>query len=184
MSKKEQTHQRILESMHKTFRQYGYDGAGVNGLASGAGVTSGAFYAHFGSKPKAFREVVIGGVRQTEQAIQHFQDIHTQQWLDEFVAFYLGEKRCSELSDSCALQSLTPEVVRSGEETREVFQNELTKVVETFNQGKDVLDGDNDTNAWATLAMLIGGVTLARAVKDPALADEIANAVQQAVKKV
>ncbi|OCQ23826.1 hypothetical protein A7985_07770 [Pseudoalteromonas luteoviolacea] len=175
-SKKEQTHQRILESMHKTFRQNGYDGAGVNSLANGAGVTSGAFYAHFGSKPNAFREVVTEGVNQLDSALQSFQERHGDQWLDKFISFYLQEKRCSDLSESCALQSLTPEVIRADDETRSTFEASLLKVVETFEQGTKER---NDLNTWATLATLIGGVTLARAVKDPQVAEEIATSVQQ-----
>lgn len=37
------------------------------------------------------------------------------------------------------------------------------------------------TQAWADIALLIGGVTLARAVQAPELADEIAKAVVNAV---
>ncbi|GLX80498.1 TetR family transcriptional regulator [Thalassotalea insulae] len=182
VSKKELTHQRILASIHKTFRQHGYDGAGVNGLANEAGVTSGAFYAHFGSKSGAFRETVTEGVRQFSAAISHFQSIHGDKWLEQFTQFYLGEKRRSELSESCALQSLTPEVIRSDDETRTVFQRELLKAAEIFSNGNESIEGNVDPNTWATLSMIIGGVTLARAVKDPALADEITNAVQQSVK--
>ena len=92
VNKKEKTHQRITESMHKTFRQHGYNGAGVNGLANEAGVTSGAFYAHFGSKSGAFREIVIGGVNQFELAINHYQETYGDNWLEKFTAFYLGDK--------------------------------------------------------------------------------------------
>ncbi|KZN70429.1 TetR/AcrR family transcriptional regulator [Pseudoalteromonas luteoviolacea] len=175
-SKKELTYQRILESMHKTFRQNGYDGAGVNSLANGAGVTSGAFYAHFGSKPNAFRKVVTEGVNQLDTAVQSFQETHDDLWLQQFVAFYLEEKRCSDLSESCALQSLTPEVIRSDDETRAAFEKELLKVVATFNRGSTTLD---EASTWSTLAALIGGVTLARAVNDPEIADQIVKSVQQ-----
>ena len=181
-SKKEQTHQRMLESMHQTFRQHGYNGVGVNALANESGVTSGAFYAHFGSKSGAFQEVVTEGVHQLDEAIKQFQESYADNWLEQFVSFYMSEKRRCDLRQSCALQSLTPEVTRAGEEIREVFQNELLTVIETFNKGatSSSSKGSND-HAWATLATLIGGVTLARAVKDTVLADEIANAVQKAI---
>ena len=90
-SKKEKTHQRILESIHKSFRQKGYDGAGVDGLASAAGVTSGAFYAHFGSKSDAFRETVVEGIHQFDEAVEHFQKEYGNTWLEEFASFYLGK---------------------------------------------------------------------------------------------
>lgn len=196
-SKKEQTHQKILKSMHKTFRQHGYNGAGVNGLASEAGVTSGAFYAHFGSKSGAFKEVITEGVSQFDQGLKHYQAQYGESWLQEFVAFYLGEKRRTDLNDSCALQSLTPEVVRSDDETKALFQQELLKAAHTMSaktmsdkavsdktmSAQEETDLANETQqidakTWATLAMIIGGATLARAVKDSDLADEIAKSVE------
>ncbi|WP_438466532.1 TetR/AcrR family transcriptional regulator [Marinomonas sp. PE14-40] len=182
-TKKEQTHQKILKSMHKTFREHGYNGAGVNGLANEAGVTSGAFYAHFGSKSGAFKEVITEGVSQFDQGLKQYQEKYGETWLEEFIAFYLGEKRRTELNDSCALQSLTPEVVRSDDETKTLFQQELLKAAATMSEQKPNTESTQiDTETWAKLAMIIGGVTLARAVQDPNLADEIANSVQAAMK--
>jgi AcrR family transcriptional regulator len=59
---KEQTRQRILEAAGRSFRKGGFGGIGVDGLAKEAGLTSGAFYVHFGSKAEAFRESVQQGM--------------------------------------------------------------------------------------------------------------------------
>lgn len=184
VSKKELTHQRILEAVHSGFRKNGYDGAGVDGLAKEADVTSGAFYAHFGSKAGAFREAIHVGLAQVEEAIENFQETYGDKWLDEFSDFYLGEKRCSDLSNSCAMQSLTPEVTRSNDETRSIFESDILKIVEIIAQGLSMKsDKENTEKAWATISMLIGGVTLARAVKDPELADSIAHSVKSTIEK-
>jgi len=183
-NKKEATHQRILEAVHSGFRNHGYDGAGVDGLAKEANVTSGAFYAHFGSKAGAFREAIHEGLIQVNEAVENFQKEFGDNWLDEFCDFYLGEKRCENLSNSCAMQSLTPEVTRSDNETRSIFQSDMLVVVETFSKGlSEKNDKENSEKAWATISMLIGGVTLARAVKDQKLANNITNSVQNSIKK-
>ena len=44
---KQATRQRILEAAGRRFKQDGIDGAGVATLMSDAGLTNGAFYAHF-----------------------------------------------------------------------------------------------------------------------------------------
>ncbi|MCU7945183.1 MAG: TetR/AcrR family transcriptional regulator [Candidatus Thiodiazotropha sp. (ex Cardiolucina cf. quadrata)] len=177
------THIKILESIHRGFRRQGFEGAGIDGLAKDAGVTSGAFYKHFNSKADAFRESVSLGVVEFRAAVEHFQKEHGDAWLDEFAKFYLGEKRCSELGDSCGLQSLTPEVARSDLTTRSIFQSELLKAAKSFSAGLPLMAEQQGNNrAWATIALLVGGVTLARAVEDPLLADEIADAVHNAVK--
>lgn len=58
--RKEETWRLMLEAAGRAFRSPGYDGIGVDGLAKGAGVTSGAFYAHFGSKAAAFDAAIVG----------------------------------------------------------------------------------------------------------------------------
>lgn len=104
--------------------------------------------------------------------------------MDKFSRFYLGEKRCAELGDSCGLQSLTPEVTRSGEEIRSTYQAALLKAAESFASGPRGAEQKNASPAvWADIALLIGGATLARAVQDPTLADEIADAVRNAIVK-
>ncbi|MCB1877081.1 MAG: TetR/AcrR family transcriptional regulator [Chromatiales bacterium] len=177
-AQKEATRKRMLEAAHRLFRRQGFAGAGVDGLASEAGVTSGAFYKHFGSKAEAFRTSVEIGVGEFRAAVEQFQEQYGGAWLAQFASFYLGEKRCAELGESCALQSLSTEVARADTATREAFQRELLKAHKAFVEG---LEGKENhvaaQQAWRDIALLIGGVTLARAVQDPELADEIAAAV-------
>lgn len=181
-SKKEATRQRILEAVHVGFRKHGYSGAGVDGLAKEADVTSGAFYAHFGSKAAAFREALHMGLSQVKEAIEKLQQTNSENWLAEFSDFYLGEKRLENLSNSCAMQSLSSDVSRSDDETRSIFQTDILKIAEIFSKGLSA-EKESVEKTWSTLAMLIGGVTLARAVNDPELANTITESVQSAIKK-
>lgn len=182
---KQATKERILEAAHRGFRRSGFSGLGVDGLAKDAGVTSGAFYKHFKSKDDAFREAVVRGVGDFQAAVEMYQQQHGDAWLDKFARFYLGEKRCAELGDSCALQSLTPEVARSDASTRSAFEAALLKAAQAFASG---LPSQSQTEAppspWPAIALLIGGVTLSRAVQDPTLADEIADATHSAVSSL
>jgi AcrR family transcriptional regulator len=182
---KQETRKRILNAVSHGFRKNGYDGAGVDGLAGDADVTSGAFYAHFGSKAGAFKATVHEDLVQVKDAIEQVQQKSKDDWLKEFIDYYLDEKRCSDLSDSCAMQSFAAEVTRSDDETRLVFETDMLEIVESFTKGLKETDlGKNYDKAWATISILIGGVTLARAVKDPELAEMIAKAVNTASKKL
>eukprot|EP01035_Chromulina_nebulosa_P064375 gene64375-88041_t len=71
--RKEQTRERILAAAGGCFRRAGYAGIGVDGLAKEAGVTSGAFYAHFGSKRAAFEAALAGGMQELGAAIAAFR---------------------------------------------------------------------------------------------------------------
>lgn len=178
---KQQTRQRILDAAGRGFRKGGYDGIGVDGLAKQAGVTSGAFYVHFASKAAAFRESVIEGVSDVVRGVQHFQAEHGKDWWAEFVRFYLAKRKC-DLSESCGLQSLTPEVARADIESRNAFTAELLKVANAIVAGPPSPGAPSTIEeAQVALSTLIGAVTLARAVDDPAVAKRIATAAEHAL---
>ena len=177
--RKEQTRERILAAAGSCFRRAGYAGIGVDGLAKEAGVTSGAFYAHFGSKRAAFEAALAGGMQELGAAIAAFRAEHGENWWQAFAAFYLSEKRTCNPAQSCALQSLAPEVMRGDDALKLVFENELRKVASL---AADSGEGPGQAaSAWPQLAMLIGAVTLARAVGSEALSSEIAEAVRLAI---
>lgn len=176
---KEQTHARIVAAAGRCFRRCGYNGVGVDGLASEAGVTSGAFYGHFESKNEAFKAAVKVGLDELVAGILSFQNNHGSEWWEEFVKFYMSQKRTCDLSESCALQSLTSEVGRSQEQIKLVYESGLQQVIKLIN---DRFSEEKDLNAlnksWAGLSMLIGGVLLARAVNNPKIGAEIESAIK------
>ncbi len=177
--KKELTRQRMVKAAAEGFRSHGY-GVGVDGLAKRAGVTSGAFYVHFGSKAEAFRQSVGHGLDDLLGGIHFFQQEHHDQWWPKFVNFYLGAKRTCDLTQSCSLQTLTPELARSDEATRQVFEDRFLSIAQSIVAGP-VSPGKPETTgaALSALATLIGAVTLARAVKRDEIAEQIAQAAAQ-----
>ncbi|RQS47778.1 MULTISPECIES: TetR/AcrR family transcriptional regulator [unclassified Burkholderia] len=172
---KHETRARILEAASRLFRQEGYGGSGIGPLTKAAGVTNGAFYGHFKSKGEAFRSVVLAGLDQLRQGVAIFKAEHGARWRRPFVSFYLGPRRTCALGESCALPSLSPEVMRADDDTRDAYEQALRQIVDEVSSGLG--DAPDDDRAIAFLALLTGGVTLARAVRDPELAQRIADAV-------
>lgn len=182
MDQKLETRQRLLEGIGRGFRRSGFGGIGVDGLAQEAGVTSGAFYKYFDSKSDAFREAIVDGMLRLKEGVLRFQKQHGKQWWEQFVPFYLHERRTCDLSASCVLPSLTEEVVRSDESSRVAFETELREIAAIVASGPKSPDAPDDVeSAYASLATLLGGVTLARAVSDPELAGSIASSVERAL---
>lgn len=175
---KEQTRKRIVSAAGRSFKKGGYSGIGVDGLAKEAGVTSGAFYGHFPSKEAAFKEAITAELGDLHSAIKHLKQEFGDTWWAEFAKFYTSQKRTCDLTESCGLQSLTPEVSRSSDDVRDLFEAELLKIAELASDKQD------KDKTWASLAMLIGGVTLARAVKNTELSNTIAEAIKNEVVKV
>lgn len=175
---KEESRARILTSAGRGFRRQGYGGLGIDGLARDAGVTSGAFYAHFKSKSAVFREAVMAGLADLQAAVLNLREIAGLRWSKRFIDFYLGERRTCELGDSCVLQSLSGDVARASDDTREAYEVELRKIIAAIAAGLDGSPKAQRAKAISLLAILAGGVSLARAVKDPVLSKEIADAVK------
>ena len=55
-SRKEATHERIVEAAARAIRRSGYDGTGVAEIMKDAGLTHGGFYAHFASREAMLAE--------------------------------------------------------------------------------------------------------------------------------
>ena len=182
---KDEARSRILNAAGRGFRRLGFGGIGVDGLAKEAGVTSGAFYGHFPSKAEAFKAAAVAGLVQLREAIEDLRASEGEDWLARFVDFYMSVRRTCDLGESCGLQSLTPEVARADDGTRTAYEAELLKVAEAVAQGlpHGPLPARRRT-AWAILAMLSGGVSLARSAADPKTGAQIAAGIKGAVTAV
>jgi TetR/AcrR family transcriptional repressor of nem operon len=181
---KEESRLKILRGAGRGFRRAGFGGSGVDGLAKEAGVTSGAFYAHFKSKADAFREAVFIGLEDMIRGIGQKREEFGHRWREVFIDFYLGERRTCDVAESCALQSLSIEVARADEDVRATYEEQLKILVAGVADGLEGKPKHRREEAITLLALLVGGVTLARAVKDPALSIEIAQAVRKTAIKV
>ena len=100
--------ERLLQGAGRGFRIGGFGGIGVDALAREAGLTSGAFYAHFGSKADAFRLAVGRGIAFLRDGVALFQDRCGPGWRDPFVDFYFGERMRLGIEEACALPSSRP----------------------------------------------------------------------------
>lgn len=177
---REEAKARILAAVGRGFRKHGYGGIGVDGLAKEAAVTSGALYGHFASKDVAFKEALVAGIDELCAGIKELRTEHGPKWVEAFVDFYLGYKRVCDLGESCTLQSLAPEVQRADADTKDVFESHINQVAQAVADGLSGRDAKDRMNrAWSLLAILSGGVTLARAVRDPSSSNVIAAAIRK-----
>jgi AcrR family transcriptional regulator len=173
---KDQARSRMLAGAARGFRRAGFAGVGVDALAREGEATSGAFYGHFRSKDEAFREVVETGIEEVRAAIETLQTERGEAWGQAFVEFYLGQKRRCDMSESCAMQSLSPDVTRASDEIRKTYEAAMQGVMAQIAQG--LTGPGREARALALLSLLTGSVTLARAVTTPTLSDSIAAAAR------
>ena len=190
---KEKTRSSILQAALNTFRTEGFNGIGVDGIAKAAGVTSGAFYKHFASKAEAFQSVVTEGFSSLRNAIIDYQGSKGPNWLNIFVKWYFSfpsqrpDGACGSLlplEGGCALPSLTPEISRTDPATKQLFEGEIYKIVEAIALGLPKELKQKKRLSWSILALLLGGVVLARSVRNEKTASDISSAVAMAIKQL
>ena len=179
---KDETKRRILAAAGRGFRKEGFGLIGVDGLARGAGVTSGAFYGHFRSKLDAFRASLTSGLDEFRQGIEHFQATFDQGWVESLADFYFTERVTCDLADGCALPSLSADVARGDAKTKAVFQREYLAIVAALAKGLPGTNAESrEARALVMTALFAGGVTLARSVRDKALRERISQVLRDAV---
>ncbi len=180
---KEASRQKIIEAAGRSFRKNGYAGTGVDGLAKAAGATSGAFYTHFASKDEAFNIALAVGLDEVIEAVPQYQHEHGTHWVKAFVHYYLGRQHRNNLDCGCAMPTLISDVVRAGTKVHAAFEEKMILIANLVACGLAGTSEECHTRAWALLSLLIGGLSVSRAMKSGIVADEVAEAITIAAIK-
>jgi AcrR family transcriptional regulator len=158
----------LVAAAGKRFRREGMAGIGIDGLAREAGQTSGAVYAHFGSKAELFAAVVEEGMQRLLASAEAERAAGGD--LASFARRYLSMEHCQAVEQGCLLPALSADIARADAATRERYADGLGNVAAVLAQP------DERERALATLALCAGGILLARAVPAGALAEAILSA--------
>ena len=170
--------ERIVEIASRLFRENGFDGVGVDAIMHGAGLTHGGFYGHFGSKDDLAAEAVTRAAKRSTERQSRFTD------LGELVADYLSEAHRADRANGCVVAALSGDMARQGRRVRRQLTAHVRAQVDRFAALlRDGTAARRRKRAIATLAGLVGALTLARAVDDPALSKEILAAARDAFGK-
>jgi TetR/AcrR family transcriptional repressor of nem operon len=165
----------IVETAARLFREEGFDGVGVDAIMSAAGLTHGGFYGHFGSKDDLAAEAVT---RALQRGIEK-QSRYTN--LGDLVSGYLSRRHRANRANGCAIAALGGDIVRQSEGVRGAL---TASVREQLDRLSRLLRSGTASSkrkcAIATLAGMVGALTLARAVNDPTLSEEILEAARAA----
>jgi TetR/AcrR family transcriptional repressor of nem operon len=165
---KQATRQRILEAAGRRFKQDGIDGAGVATLMSDAGLTNGAFYAHFASKEDLVAHVLADQLRAQRHSFKAAPD------LEAFVRAYLSPEHRDQCADGCPSAALLDEIARRPAATRDVFTDELMDVIDDIASRLDATDPEAARmDALTLFGLMVGTLQLARALTDRDLSDQL-----------
>jgi TetR/AcrR family transcriptional regulator, transcriptional repressor for nem operon len=169
---KQATRQRILEAAGRRFKQDGIDGAGVATLMSDAGLTNGAFYAHFDSKEDLVANVLADQLRAQHESLD--SEPSDRAGLEAFVRAYLSPQHRDHSADGCPSAALLDEIARRPASTRQVFTDELMPEIDDIAARLDPTDPEaGRTDALTIFGLMVGTLQLARALSDRDLSDRL-----------
>ncbi len=168
---KRQTRERIVEAAGRRLKADGIDGSGVSTLMADAGLTNGAFYAHFASKDDLVGAAVTEELRR--QTASFAGSVSTREELARFVVNYLSPGHRDHRADGCPSAALLDELGRCDDATRRAY---TAAVGELFDQLAAVI-GEVGPATRVTVAsayaLMIGTIQLSRSLTDPELADAV-----------
>jgi TetR/AcrR family transcriptional regulator, transcriptional repressor for nem operon len=175
---KARSHDRIVRTASVRFRERGLERIGLAELLADAGLTHGAFYRHFDSRDELVSEGIEEALRAGGEAMEAVAAASDDS-LRAVVAAYLNPAHRDELGTSCAVATLASDVARSTDRARSAYAAQVERYIELLIRlGTPGAERTTRARAITILATLVGAITMARAVDDQALSDELLEAAR------
>jgi len=177
-TRKEVTHERIVEAAARAIRRSGYRGTGVADIMKDAGLTHGGFYAHFDSREAMLAEAADRAGAESVATLERVAAAAPRQRaLHALLGAYLSRAHVERVETGCPLAALASEMPRQGPAVRRAATGRIKELIDLV--GRHSPDWGRPSaheRALVTVATMVGALALARAVDDPKLSDALREA--------
>jgi TetR/AcrR family transcriptional repressor of nem operon len=169
---KQATRQRILETAGRRLKRDGIDGSGIATLMADAGLTNGAFYAHFASKQELVATAVADQLRNQRESLGTLAP--GRAGVEQYVREYLSVQHRDNPDDGCPSAALLDEIGRCTQATKRAYTDGLLAMVDDIAARLAPHDPPSArTKTLSVFALMVGTLQLSRALADRQLADEV-----------
>lgn len=171
---KQQSREKMLSSAIELFSRRGYDNVSIDDVTMQAGLTRGAFYAHFKSKSDLYAQAIRQASKNNAITQEHFKGAQGKAFIRKIIDGYLSSEHVTGAISPCPLAFLATDVANKDDTIRSVY-TEVFRNLSALMKAESELPtkGDQRDVMLATSAMMIGGVVIARALTDTRLADQL-----------
>jgi AcrR family transcriptional regulator len=169
---KQATRRRIVEAAGRRLKRDGIDGSGVSTLMADAGLTNGAFYAHFASKEDLVATAVADQLREQAEGLEALAP--GRAGVEQIVRAYLSPEHRDHPGDGCPSAALLDEIARCADATKRAYTDGVLAVIDTI--AARLAPHDPRSARVTTLsvyALMVGTLQLSRALADRQLADAV-----------
>jgi AcrR family transcriptional regulator len=177
-SRKEITHERIVEVAARAIRRSGFEGTGVADVMKEAGLTHGGFYAHFASREAMLAEAADRAGADSAALSAHIAATAPgEQALPAMLRAYLSKAHVEGVETGCPIAALVSEVPRQSLEVRRAATRGIKEMIDVIaRQLPDWGQPRGHEQALVIAATVVGALMLSRAVDDPKLSDALLKA--------
>ena len=157
--------EKIVSAASAAVRARGASRVGVEEVMASAGLTHGAFYAHFSSKDALVRAALEYAGNQTlERFSTQLEGVPPDYRFNATVAAYLSSQHAAHPEAGCPVATLGPEVARTGGRTKRVLAEGIRRRLEWMRSllPERLRGPREDEVLLGALACMVGAVVLAR----------------------
>lgn len=166
-SRKQHTHDRILDAAARALRDSGFYNVGVADIMKKVGLTHGGFYAHFPSRDALLVEALQRAGQDSQLRLQKAVALGESRGFSRFRALvenYLSDRHLKAPEAGCPVAALASEMPRQSEAVREAAAGRVESLVATVHA---CLPAGTQPEAAAVVAsQLTGALQLARTLGD------------------
>lgn len=186
LAAKEASHERIVDAAARAIRRSGYDGTGVADIMKEAGLTHGAFYAHFESREAMLVEAVDrAGAQANAVASSVIASVPPEEALQAMMQVYLSKEHIDNIESGCPISALGSEMPRQSDEVRRAATLRIKEMIDLVaRQFPDWGQPAAHERALVTVSTMVGTLILARAVNDSALSESLCSSTLKKLNSV
>jgi TetR/AcrR family transcriptional regulator, transcriptional repressor for nem operon len=169
---KQATRRRIIQTAGRRFKRDGIDGSGIATLMADAGLTNGAFYAHFASKQELVATAVADQLRNQRESLGTLAP--GRAGVEQYVREYLSVQHRDNPDDGCPSAALLDEIGRCPDAVKRAYTDGLLAMVDDIAARLAPQDPPSArAKTLSVFALLVGTLQLSRALADRQLADQV-----------
>jgi TetR/AcrR family transcriptional repressor of nem operon len=179
VERKQRTRQSILDAAARLVRRRGIAGARIVDVMEAAGLTVGGFYAHFGSKDELIDATLRrAGLGLRSRLFDGIDELPPGERAFVLIDRYLSTAHRDRGSEGlgCALPAVTSEVGTTATAHRPVLGEQLDLLMRKLEAHLPATVRAPRLTAVALMALMYGGLSLARALGGSPLSDEVLTA--------
>jgi TetR/AcrR family transcriptional repressor of nem operon len=181
---KAESHDRILDIAAARIRRDGIDSLTVAALMKEAGLTHGGFYRHFDSREQLIAEAAQRALTQGSAWTIASGKLGGQQGYTKLVDGYLGAWHRDHPESGCGVAGIAADAARDDGPARAAYTRQVKECLAVLAELIDSPDGQTgEREAVLTLSALVGAISIARALDDPELSEQILADAAAALKQ-